>query len=81
MSGRVKQTSVLLEEKQIDFLRNLCNKIEREGHMKMSLCKMMKVLINTLTCIKPKIPECRNEEETERELLRCFKKAAKKLKK
>jgi len=80
-SGRGKQTSVLLWEAQINFLKNLAKKIEREGHKKMSRCEIMRVLIETLTCIKPDIAECRSEEEIEKELLKCLKKAAKELKK
>jgi len=38
--GRGKQTTVLLREVQINFLRNLAKKIEKEGHKKMSLCKL-----------------------------------------
>lgn len=72
-----KQTSVLLDEKQINFLRNLSKKIEKQGREKMSRSKIMNVLTRTLTCIKPKIRRCRTEEEIEKELLRCFKKAVK----
>lgn len=78
-SGRAKQTSVLLEKTQIDFLRNLTKRIEKEGHKKISRSKIMKVLTKTLTCIKPDIGECKSEEEIERELLKCLKKAVKEL--
>ncbi|NIM02789.1 hypothetical protein GTN66_01355 [bacterium] len=77
---KAKQTSVLLQKAQIDFLRNLAKRIEREGHRKMSRSKILKVLINTVTCIKPEIRECRTEEEIERELLTCLKKAVRELK-
>jgi len=81
MSSRMKRTSVLLYQKQIDFLRNLCKRIEKEGHKKMSRCKIMNVLTKTLTCIKkPDIRECKSEEEIERQLLKCLKKAVKELK-
>jgi hypothetical protein len=79
-SGRAKQTSVLLQETQIEFLRNLAKRIEKEGYKKMSRCKIVKVLTKTLTCIKPDIGECRSEQEIERELLKCFKKAVRELK-
>jgi len=79
-SGRPKRTSVLLRKTQIDFLRNLARKIEKEGHKKISRCKIMEVLTKTLTCIKPDISECRCEEEIERELLKCFKKAVREMK-
>jgi len=71
----------LLRETQIDFLRNLARKIEKEGHKKMSRCKIMGVLTKTLTCIKPDIGECRSEKEIERELIKCFKKAVEELRK
>jgi len=81
MSSSTKRTSVLLNEKQIDFLRNLSKRVEKESHEKMSRCNIMKVLTKTLTCIKKgDIPECRSEEEIERELLKCFTKAVKELK-
>ena len=80
ISRKVKQTSVLLQKTQIDFLRNLAKRIEKEGHKKMSRSKIVKVLIKTLTCIKPDIGECRSEKEIERELLKCLKKAARELK-
>jgi len=79
-SGRPKRTSILLRETQIDFLMNLARKIEKEGQKKISRCKIMEVLTKTLTCIKPDISECRSEEEIERELLKCFKKAVRELK-
>jgi len=82
MSSRMKQTSVLLYEKQVDFLKNLCKRIEKEGHKKMSRCKIMNVLTKTLTCIKTAdVHECRSEEEIERQLLKCLKKAVTELKK
>lgn len=80
ISRKVKQTSVLLQKTQIDFLRNLAKRIEKEGHKKMSRSEIVKVLIKTLTCIKPDISECRSEEEIERELLKCLKKAVRELK-
>jgi len=80
ISRKVKQTSVLLQKTQIDFLRNLAKRIEKEGHKKMSRSEIVKVLMKTLTCIKPDIGECRSEEEIERELLKCLKKAARELK-
>ncbi|MCJ7646425.1 hypothetical protein MUO65_05950 [bacterium] len=56
--------------------------IEEQGQKKMSRCKIMKVLTKTLTCIKKlDVRKCRSEEEIERELLRCFKKAVTELKK
>jgi len=73
--GRGKQTSVLLKGEQIDFLRNLAKRIEKEGRKKMSRCKIMEVLTKILTCITPEIGECRSEEEVERGLLKCLKKA------
>jgi len=81
MSSSTKRTSVLLRQKQIDFLNSLAKKIEEEGHKKMSRCKIMKVLTNILTCIKMRdVPDCRSEEEIERELLKCLKKGVKELK-
>lgn len=77
---KVKQSSVLLQKTQIDFLRNLAKRIEKEGHKKMSRSKIVKVLMKTLTCIKPDIGECRSEKEIERELLKCLKKAVRELK-
>lgn len=82
MPGRGKRTSILLEKKQIDFLESLCKRIEEKGQMKMSHCQIIKVLTKTLACIrKPDIRECRNEEEIEKELVRCLKKGVKQLKK
>jgi len=81
MASGTKRTSVFLEEKQIDFLNRLAKKIEKESHEKMPCCKIVEVLTKTLTCIKKaKIRKCKSEEEIERELLKCFKKAAKELK-
>jgi len=80
ISRKVKQSSVLLQKTQIDFLRNLAKRIEKEGHKKMSRSKIVKVLIKTLTCIEPDIGECRSEKEIERTLLKCLKKAARELK-
>jgi len=77
---KAKQSSVLLQKTQIDFLRNLAKRIEKEGHKKMSRSKIVKVLMKTLTCIKPDIGECRSEKEIERELLKCLKKAVRELK-
>jgi len=77
VSGKHRQTSVLLREKQIDFLRNLARKIEKESHEKMSRCKIMEVLTKTLRHIKPEIGECRSEKEIENELLKCLKKVVK----
>ena len=77
---KVKQSSVLLQKTQIDFLRNLAKRIEKEGHKKMSRSKIVKVLIKTLTCIEPDIDECRSEKEIERALLKCLKKAVRELK-
>jgi len=76
-SGGAKQTSVLLQEQQIDFLRDLAERIEKEGRRKMSRCKIVEVLTKTITCIEPEIGECRSEEDVERELLKCLKKALK----
>ncbi len=80
ISRKAKQTSVLLQETQIDFLRNLAKRIEKEGHKKMSHSEIVKVLIKTLTCIKPDLGECRSEEQIEKELLKCLKKAIRELK-
>ena len=81
MSSSTKRTSVLLREKQIDFLNSLAKKIEKEGNKKISRCKIMKVLTKTLTCIKKRdIPKWRSEEEIERVLLKCLKKGVKELK-
>jgi len=81
MASCTKRVSVLLNEKQIVFLRNLSKRIEKQGHGKMSRCKIMKVLTKVLTCIKKRdIHECTSEQELEKELLRCFKKAVKELK-
>lgn len=80
ISRKVKQTSVLLQKTQIDFLKNLAKRIEKESHKKMSRSEIVKVLMKTLTCIKPDIGECRSEEEIERELLKCLKKAVRELK-
>jgi dynactin complex subunit len=77
---KAKQSSVLLQKAQIDFLRNLARRIEKEGRKKMSRSEIMKVLMKTVTCIKPDIGECRTEEEVERELLKCLKKAVRELK-
>jgi len=78
VSSGMKRTSVLLKEKQIDFLNNLTEKIERKCHKKMSRCKIMNILIETLTCIEPEIGPCATEEEIEGQLLKCLKKAIKK---
>jgi len=78
--GKAKQSSVLLQKTQIDFLRNLAKRIEKEGHKKMSRCEIIKVLLKALTCVKPDVKECRTEEEIERELLKCLKKAVQELK-
>jgi dynactin complex subunit len=77
---KAKQSSVLLQKAQIDFLKNLAKRIEKEGRKKMSRSEIMKVLMKTVTCIKPDIGECRTEEEVERELLKCLKKAVRELK-
>lgn len=77
---KAKQSSVLLQKTQIDFLRNLAKRIEKEGHKKMSRCEIIKVLMKTVTCVKPEIGKCRSEEEIERELLKCLKKAVRELK-
>jgi len=77
---KAKQSSVLLQKAQIDFLRNLAKRIEKEGHKKMSRSEIIRVLMKTVTCIKPEIGECRSEKEIERELLKCLKKAVKELK-
>jgi len=78
ISGKHRRTSVLLREKQIDFLRNLARKIEKESHEKMSRCKIIEVFTRTLTHIKPEIGECRNETEIENVPLKCLKKPVKK---
>jgi len=81
MSSSPKRMSILLKGKQVEFLDSFAKKIEKEGHEKMSRCQIMKVLSKTLTCMeKTKIQKCKSEEEIERELLKCFKKAAKELK-
>ncbi|MQY66623.1 MAG: hypothetical protein GH147_09180 [Clostridia bacterium] len=58
----------------------MAKRIEKESHKKMSRSEIVKVLMKTLTCIKPDIGECRSEEEIERELLKCLKKAVRELK-
>jgi len=78
MLGDTKRTSVLLEEKQIDFLNRLAKKIEKGSHKKMSRCKIMKVLTKTLICIKkPDVRKWRSEEGIERQLLKFLKKTKK----
>jgi len=77
---KAKQSSVLLQKTQIDFLRNLAKRVEKESRKKMSRCEIMKVLMKTVTCVKPGIGKCRSEKEIERELLKCLKKAARGLK-
>lgn len=79
-SRKAKQSSVLLQKAQIDFLRTLAQRIEKEGRKKMSRSEIMKVLMKTVTCIKPDVGECRSEEEVEKELLKCLKKAVRELK-
>ncbi len=77
---KARQSSVLLQKTQIDFLRNLAKRIEKEGHKKMSRCEIIRVLLKTVTCVKPHVGKCRSEEEIERELLKCLKKAVRELK-
>ena len=75
---RTKQISVSLHKAQIDFLKDLIERIERESHKKIPRSKIIKVLIETLTCIKKiDLHECRSEEEIEKELLKCLKKSIK----
>ena len=80
-SRRAKKISVLLGKRQIDFLRKLAKRIERESHKKMSRSEIMKVLTRSLTRIKPGVGKWRSEKEIEKELLKSFKKAVKELKK
>jgi len=80
-SGAGKQSSVLLRQGQIDFLRNLATKIEKECHKKVSRCKIMEELTKTLTRIKPDISKCKSEQEVEKELLKCLRQAVKEPKK
>lgn len=76
---RAKQISISLHKAQIEFLRGLIERIERQSHKKISRSKITKVLIETLTCIKKiDIHECRSEREIEKELLKCLKKYIKK---
>jgi len=77
---KARQSSVLLQETQIDFLRNLAKRIEKKGHKKMSRSEIMKVLMKILTCIKPDVGKCRSEKQVEKELLKCLKKGVKELK-
>ena len=77
---KTKQSSVLLQKAQIEFLRNLAKRIEKESHKKMSRSEIIRVLMKTVTCIKPDVGECRSEKEIERELLKCLKKAVRELK-
>ena len=79
-SRRAKQASILLNKTQIDFLKNLAKRIEKESYKKMSPSKIMKVLTKSLTCIKVDIHEWRREKEIERELVNCVKKATRELK-
>ena len=78
VSSGTKRTSILLKEKQIDFLNSLTKKLERKCHKKIPRGKIMNVLIETLTCIEPEIGPCASEEEIGRQLLKCLKKAIKK---
>lgn len=77
---KTRQSSVLLQKAQIDFLRNLAKRIEKEGHKKMSRSKIIRVLMKTVTCIKPDVAKCRSEKEIERELRKCLKEAVRELK-
>jgi len=77
---KARQSSVLLQKTQIDFLRNLAKRIEKKGHKKMSRSEIMKVLMKILTCIKPDVGKCRSEKQVEKELLKCLKKGVKELK-
>ncbi|MDH5661824.1 MAG: hypothetical protein OEY92_02390 [Elusimicrobiota bacterium] len=77
---KTKQSSVLLQKAQIEFLRNLAKRIEKESHKKMSRSEIIRVLMKTVTCIKPDVGECRSEKEIERELLKCLKKTVRELK-
>ncbi len=77
---KTKQSSVLLQKAQIDFLRNLARRIEREGHRKMSRSKIIRVLMKTVTCIEPDVAKCGSEREIEKELLKCLKEAVRELK-
>ena len=77
---KAKQSSVLLQKAQIEFLSNLAKRIEKEGHKKMSRSEIIRVLMKTVTCIKPDVGECRSEKEIERELLKCLKKTVRELK-
>jgi len=76
---KTKQSSVLLQKAQIEFLRNLAKRIEKESHKKMSRSEIIRVLMKTVTCIKPDVGECRSEKEIERELLKCLKKTVREL--
>ena len=53
MSSSAKRTSVLLDEKQNGFLNSLAKKIEKKSHTQTSHSKIMKVLAETMACIKP----------------------------
>lgn len=73
---RAKQISITLHKAQIEFLRGLIERIERQSHKKISRSKITKVLMETLTCIKKiDLHECRSEREIEEELLKCLKKS------
>jgi len=80
MKKRNRRTSVLLSKEQIEFLTKLAKRIEKESGKKISRCRIMNVLTKTLACIgKVEIGECRSEEEMEKHLLKCFKRAVKEL--
>jgi len=73
-SGRKKRTSILLNDKQMAFLKDLARRIEKKGRKRIPRSEILTVLTKILTYIKPDIGECRTEEEIERELLKRLKK-------
>lgn len=78
MSDKRKRISTLLGKDQVVFVDDLIKRIEKECHKKVSRCEIMGILVDTLTCIEPKIDPCTSEEEIGNQLLKCFKKSMKK---
>jgi len=75
-SGRGKRTSILLNEKQMAFLKELARRIEKKCRKRIPHSEILTVLTKILTYIKPDIGECKTEEEIEKELLKRLKKGS-----
>lgn len=78
MSDKRKRISALLGKDQVIFVDDLIKRIEKECHKKVSRCEIMGILVDTLTCIEPKIGSCTNEKEIGSQLLKCLKKSTRK---